>query len=88
MSKDLYWAKIPIEPSEHSLYSLKNILAKRLWDAEDIYSAEGKVRVNSSLIPFLEGIVIGNGAGDPGRDAAKLIEAINQHGEVYLYIHG
>ena len=85
MSRSLYWDIIPTEKEENDIDSLKKVLARKVWDAEGTIH-QPKTIVNSNLIPFLEGIVAGNGSGDMGRDASKLIEAINQHGEVYIYI--
>jgi len=86
MSTSLYWSRVPVEPKENSLYSLKWTLAKKLWDA-DGSSGQDTIRVGKELIPFLEGIETGNGSGDMGRDARKLINAIESYGEVQLCIH-
>lgn len=86
MSTSLYWSRVPVEPKEESLYSLKWTLAKKLWDS-DGSCGESTIVVGKELIPFLEGIVEGNGSGDMGRDAKKLIDAINQYGKVQLCIH-
>jgi len=85
MSTSLYWSRVPVEPKEESLYSLKWTLARKLWDS-DGSCVESTIIVGKELIPFLEGIIEGNGSGDMGRDAKKLIEAINQYGKVQLCI--
>ena len=85
MSTSLYWSRVPVEPDENSLSSLKRPLAKKLWDA-DGSCGQDYVRVGKELIPFLEGIESGNGSGDMGRDARKLINAIERYGEVQLCI--
>lgn len=86
MSTSLYWSTLPVDPDENSLYSLKHTLAKKIWDS-DGSCGQGKEIVSKELIPFLEGIVEGNGSGDMGRDAKKLIKAINQYGKVQLSIN-
>ena len=86
MSTNLYWSRVPLEPKEKSLYDLKYILARRLWDS-DGSCGKGYETVGKELIPFLEGLVEGNGSGDMGRDAQKLIDAINKYEEVRLCIH-
>ena len=86
MSTSLYWSRVPVEPDEHSLYSLKWTLAKKIWGADGSCGQSTRV-VGKELIPFLEGIVEGNGSGDMGRDAKKLIEAVRQYGKVQLCIH-
>lgn len=86
MSTSLYWSRVPVEPKEESLYSLKWTLARKLWDS-DGSCGESTIVVGKELIPFLEGIVEGNGSGDMGRDAKRLINAINQYGKVQLCIH-
>lgn len=86
MSTSLYWSRVPVELKEESLYSLKRALAKKIWDS-DGEMGENIVVVGHELIPFLEGIVEGNGSGDMGRDAKKLIDAINEYGKVQLCIH-
>lgn len=86
MSTSLYWSRIPVEPKETSLYSLKWILGKKLWDA-DGSSSQPTIKVGRELIPFLEGIEIGSDGGDTGKDARKLINAIESYGEVQLQIH-
>ncbi len=63
MSTSLYWSRVPVKPSENSLYSLKYVLAKKLWDS-DGSGGQGYVIVGKELIPFLEGIESGNGSGD------------------------
>jgi len=87
MSTDLYWSRIPIEPKEEGISSLKHTLAKKVWGAESGSSGQCKEVVGKELIPFLEGIAEGNGSGDMGRDAKKLINAINQFGKVEISIH-
>jgi len=86
MSKNLYWSRLPVEPVDNSLYSLKRVIAERIWKS-DGSSGQGPKVVGTELLPFLEGIRIGNGAGDLGRDAAKLINAIKKYGEVKIYIN-
>lgn len=86
MSTSLYWSTLPVEPKENSIYSLKHILAKKLWDSDGSCSQDYVV-VGKELIPFLEGIEVGNGSGDMGRDARKLISAIEKHGKVQLQIY-
>lgn len=86
MSTSLYWSKVPVEPKENCLYSLKFTLARKLWDADGSCS-QAPIRVGKELIPFLEGIEAGNNTGDMGRDARKLINAIESNGEVQLHIH-
>jgi len=86
MSTSLYWSIVPVEPTENSLYSLKHVLAKKLWNA-DGSGGQDYIIVGKELIPFLEGIEFGNGSGDMGRDARKLINAIERHGKVQLCIH-
>lgn len=86
MSTSLYWSVIPPEPKEDNLYSLKWTLAKKLGNSDGSCS-EDLGQVGSDLIPFLEGIAEGNGSGDMGRDAQKLIDAIKKHGKVQLTIH-
>ena len=86
MSTSLYWSIIPPEPKEQGLYSLKWTLARKLWDS-DGSCGESSIDVGSELIPFLEGIKEGNGSGDMGRDADKLIDAIKKYGRVRLSIH-
>lgn len=86
MSTSLYWSRVPIEPKEESLYSLKWSLAKKIWDSDGSIG-EDTVIVGQEIVPFLEGIAEGNGSGDMGRDAKKLIEAISKYGKVQLSIH-
>ena len=86
MSTDLYWSRLPVIPEEKSIYSLKYTLAKKLWNS-DGSSGEDTLVVGGELIPFLEGIACGNGSGDMGRDANKLIDAIKKYGQVQLCIH-
>lgn len=86
MSTTLYWSRLPVEPTENGLNSLKRVLARKIWDS-DGSCGEGKEVVDEELIPFLEGIVEGNGGGDMGKDAKELIEAIRQYGKVQLCIY-
>jgi hypothetical protein len=85
MSKSLYWRMIPKAPAEHNLDSLKYTLAKKIWDSDGSIG-EGPEIVGEDLIPYLEGIIVGNGSGEMGRSARKLIDAIKQFGHVELLI--
>jgi hypothetical protein len=77
---------VPTEKTEVCLHSLKWTLAKKIWGS-DGSCGEGIELADASLIPFLEGIIEGNGGGDMGRDAQRLISAIKQYGKVQLCIH-
>lgn len=85
MSKSLYWEIIPTEPKRESIYDLKFVLAKKLWGSDGTMG-EGPLTVGKELVPYLEGIVEGNGSGDMGRDAKKLMAAIQKYGKVNLSI--
>lgn len=85
MSKGLYWSVIPPEPKEVGISNLKWTLAKKIWNS-DGSCGEGPTIAGDELIPFLEGIIVGNGSGDMARDAQKLINAINKHGKIHLFI--
>jgi len=87
MSKSLYWQRIPSETTEYSIDSIRRSLAPRIWDSDGSVG-EGYATVGKDLIPYLEGIVEGNGSGDMGRDAQALINAIKKHGQVRIFIHG
>lgn len=88
MSTCLYWSIVPKEPSESSLYSLKRIMAKRLGSMDGSCSESLGV-VDSSLIPFLEGLIDGDTTvnRDIAQDAQSLIDAIKKYGKVQLTIH-
>ncbi len=86
MSKSLYWSRVPVEIVEIGVDSLRYALVKKLWGS-DGSEGEGWVTVDKTIIPFLEGILIGNGSGDMGRDASNLIDAINKYGQIRLCIH-
>lgn len=77
MSSTLCWK--PVQPQECGSLSdeLKWKLGKRLCDTDG--STGFPVVVTSSLISYLEGLE------DAGiKDAAKLINLINKHGEIEL----
>lgn len=83
MGNTLYWKTIPLEPIEEGIDALRHTLAKKVFkDGLDFGET-----VDKNLIPFLEGIVEGNGSGDMARDAQKLINAIKRYGKVNLSIH-
>ena len=88
MSTSLYWRIIPEPPKEHSIDYLKHILGKRLFGEDWNGGGEAPVVVDQSLIQFLEGIVAAGGpSNDPyGKDAQRLIDAINRYGKVEVYI--
>lgn len=85
MSTSLYWKPLPEEPKERSLYSLKWALAKKLGEYDGSVSEDLGI-VDSSFIPFLEGIAAA-GDKDTATDAESLIDAIKKHGKVQLVIH-
>jgi len=85
MSTSLYWKPLPEEPKERSIYSLKWALAKKLGSYDGSVSEDLGI-VDSSIIPFLEGIVVA-GDKDMSADAQNLIDAINKHGKVQLVIY-
>lgn len=78
---------IPVDPKENNLGSLRRTLAEKIWRTDGSSGTDYEI-VGKELIPFLEGIVVGNGSGEMGKDAKKLIEAINKYGKVRICIHG
>ncbi len=78
MSSSLMWK--PVQDAEGSLpYELKVTLSRKLWDTDGSCGG-GVVTVNSSLIPYLEGL---RDAGTKGAD--ELIRLIKEHGEIELW---
>lgn len=86
MSTSLYWMPPPKEREEKNIHSLKWTLAKKLG-SYDGSMGEHLGLVGKELIPFLDGIIEGNGSGDMARDAAKLKAGIEKYGHVELVIH-
>jgi hypothetical protein len=86
MSTSLYWSRVPVEQTEYDLYSLKWALARKLWDS-DGSCGESSIIVDKELIPFLDGIIVGNDNGDMAEDAKQLKNAIEDYGKVQLFIH-
>ena len=88
MSTSLYWSIIPPEPDENNLYSLKRIMAKKLGSMDGSCSEDLGV-VDRSLIPFLEGLIMGDTSErqEIAEDAQSLVDAINKYGKVRLTIH-
>lgn len=86
MSTSLYWSKIPEPPKDNNIGSLKWTLAKKLWDSDGSLG-ESPTTIGKEWIPFLEGIIEGNGSGDMARDAKKLIEALQMNGKVNVTIY-
>lgn len=87
MSSDLYWSKIPVDETENNISSIKRSIARKIWDFDGSGGSGGYENVGKELIPFLEGIVVGNGSGDMARDAQKLINAIHENGMVRICIN-
>lgn len=85
MSTSLYWSIIPKAPKEHCIGALKYDLAKKLWDTDGSYG-DGHADIGEEIIPYLEGIIAGNGNGEMSQDAKKLIHAINKYGRVRVFI--
>ena len=83
MSTSLYWSIIPKEPKDYCIDSIKYEIAKRIWGT-DGSCGEGYHKIGKELVPFLEGIIAGNGSGDMSVDAQKLINAITEHEEVQI----
>lgn len=85
MSKTLNWYPPPKERASNSIYSLKRLMAEKFGQYDGSMS-ENLGLVGEELIPFLDGIIAGNGSGDMARDAQKLKTAIEKHGQVELII--
>lgn len=86
MSTSLYWAPPPETRKEECIGSLKWEFAK-LMGEYDGSCGENLGFVDTDIIPYLDGIIAGNGSGDMSRDAQKLKAAIKKYGRVELIIH-
>lgn len=86
MSTSLYWMPPPQDRKEENIGSLKWDFAKK-WGEYDGSCSENLGFIGKDEIPYLQGIVTGNGGGDMSRDAQKLIAAIEKYGKVELIIH-
>lgn len=89
MSTHMKWYPPPpeLEDDKYYISSLKFVLAEKLGDwGSSGSTCQNLGFVGPAIIPFLQGIIAGNGSGDMARDAEKLIEAIKQHGKVELKI--
>lgn len=81
----MYWMPPPKERQEKCIGSLKWTIAKHL-DPE--WNGNGDTwEVGKELIPFLRGIVAGNGSGDMAREAKSLISGIEKYERVEITIH-
>ncbi len=85
MSKDLNWYPPPKDRAGNSIYALKRLMAEK-FGTYDGSMSENLGFVGEELIPFLDGIIAGNGSGDMARDAKKLKDAIEKYGQVELII--
>lgn len=85
MSTTLTWSPPPKEVTNHSIGYLKREMAKRFGQFDGSIG-EYLGLVGEELIPFLDGIIAGNGDNDMAKDAQELIDAINKYGQVELRI--
>lgn len=84
MSSTMYWLPPPKARKENYIGSLKSTIAKHLdpdWNGNGDSWEVGK-----DIIPFLRGIVAGNGSGDMAREAQSLINGIETYGFVEVVI--
>lgn len=82
MSTYLYWRATPKEEPKHYMLSsnLKTILARRLWDNDGSVWCE-MITLGKNMLPYLGGL------HDAGvEDAGNLIEYINKHDSVDIWI--
>jgi hypothetical protein len=86
MSTSLYWTPPPSTRKEYNIGSLKYEFAKMLGEYDGSCS-ENLGLVGKEIVPYLDGIIAGNGNGDMARDAQKLKEAIEKYDQVELIIH-
>lgn len=81
----MYWMPPPREREEKCIDSLKWAIAKHL---DPDWNGNGdEWTVGRELIPFLQGIIAGNGSGDMGREALSLIKGIEKYELVDIIIH-
>lgn len=81
----MYWTPPPSQLKETNIDSLKRTLATYIDPNWNGFSDSWVV--DSDIIPFLNGIIAGNGSGDMAREAKSLIEGIEKYGQVQVIIH-
>lgn len=80
MSANLVWEPIPERPKYYSIGYLTYVLKNKYNLME-----EGSVILTEKDIPYLTGICDAS-AGDERDDALRLINAINRHKKVKIYL--
>lgn len=80
MSSSLYW-RPPIEPRPLG-HQLKFAISQKLWGHDGSLTSEWTL-VESSLIPFLEGVAAA-GCEETRSEAKFLIKIIRDHGEAEI----
>lgn len=87
MSTSLYWRPVPVDPSGTSLpYGLKKAVARRFWDHDgSLYGDPAELTADD--LPYLEGVRDGGGE-EVAAGAQQLIDAIEKHGRVEIFIAG
>jgi hypothetical protein len=85
MSSSLYWLPPPHEREGHRIVYLKYQIGG--FYHEDYRGENFEVNAGSELIPFLKGIIAGEGPVEIAKDAKSLIAAIEKFGSVELCCH-
>lgn len=81
MSSSLYWRPVPKLPEGQELpFELKKRLGRRIWNHDGSLTSD-EYEVGNELVPYLEGLADGNVPG-----AAELVAAIEEHGQVQIWI--
>lgn len=84
MSTNLYWE--PVKPRRAATFNqLKYFMGPKLWDHDGTLSGSPAV-VNATLIPYLEGLRDGTENVILEEECNVLISAIQEHGEIELWI--
>ena len=85
MSTNLYWRPVPREiPPARTVNALKRAIARRVWDHDGSLHGD-TIIVGTELLPYLEGLRDA-GTEETREDASELIEAIQEHGSVEIWI--
>lgn len=83
MSSSLYWKPIPKKIVEYNIGQLKYVIKEKYFSGDE-YRA---LTMKQDSIPYLQGLADGSTNADFIRDAKRLIEGIEKHGEVEVYFH-
>lgn len=85
MSSTMRWE--PVQPVRgHRLSSDFKLLISTRWFGHDGSLAQGEIVLSTSDIPFLEGIIWGSNNTTIREDARTLVDRINDHDYVRVWI--